>query len=285
MKTPSMYRLQARESLKNHWVKSALATLVFYLAIITPSMIVVLCTKGFNATSTSFLWTLLALISGFGVVPFTYAFCVAFLNYIRTKETTLLQDAWRIGIKNYGRFLGAYMIVYLISLAIGGLMSFLSFLLESSESLFLILIYTIAVFWSFFLLLQVMYAYRMVPYILHDNPQLKVIAALKKSSQMMQGNKLLLFRLDISLFQWYLYALILTLCLVVLGEYISSFNLVIISGVTGIVAMLGILLCIYPYICTISAHFYDDLQAEGNNEITDEETLPEQGVEDITIEK
>lgn len=262
MKTPSTYRLQAREALKNHWVKSALATLVFYFAILTPSVIVVWCTDGLDAPNTSPLWAWLAILSGFGVVPFTYAYCVAFLNHIRTKEATFLKDTWYLGTKNYGRFLGAFILVYLISLAIGGVMNIASTILEKYDSLLAILIVVAVMLWLFVLMLQVMYAYRMVPYLLYDNPQLKVIDALKQSNKMMKGHKHLLFRLDLSLFQWYIYAVIITISMVLVGEYISSYSLLIIGGVMCIAAVLGTLLFLYPYLCTTSALFYEDLKAD-----------------------
>ena len=46
MNTPSVYRSQAREVLNNYWLKSALASLVYYVAILTPSAIVVILADG-----------------------------------------------------------------------------------------------------------------------------------------------------------------------------------------------------------------------------------------------
>ena len=257
-----MYRLQAREALKNHWVKSALATLVFLLAILTPSMIVVWFTDGLNAPNASSLWAWLAIFSGFGVVPFTYAYCAAFLNHIRTKESTFLKDTWYFGTKNYGRFLGAFMLVYLISLAIGGIMNLASSILEKHDSLLVILIVVAVMLWLFVLMLQIMYAYRMVPYLIHDDPQLKVISALKQSNEMMKGYKLLLFKIDLSLVQWYIYTMVLTLIFVFVGEAISSYCLLIIGGIMCFATLVGTFLFLYPYINTTSALFYEDLKAD-----------------------
>ena len=262
MKTPSKYRLQAREALKNLWAKSALATLVFLFAILTPSIIVIWCTDGFDAPNTSPLWAWLAIFSGFGVVPFTYAYCAAFLNHIRTKKATFLKDTWYLGTKNYGRFLGAFMLVYLISLAIGGVMNIASTILEKHDSLLAILIVVAVMLWLFVLMLQVMYAYRMVPYLIHDDPQLKVISALKQSNEMMKGYKLLLFKIDLSLVQWYIYAMILTLIFVFVGEAISSYCLLIIGGIMCFATLIGTFLFLYPYINTTSALFYEDLKAD-----------------------
>ena len=262
MKKPSMYRLQAREALKNHWVKSALATLVFYFAILTPSAIVVWCTDGLDAPNTSPLWAWLAIFSGLGVVPIAFGYAVAYLNHIRTKEATFLKDTWYLGIKNYGRFLGAFMLVYLISLAIGGIMNLASSILEKHDSLLATLIVVVVILWLCVLMLQVMYAYRMVPYLIHENPQLKVINALKQSNEMMKGYKLLLFKIDMSLVQWYIYAVILTLFFVFVGETVASYCLLIIGGIMCVITLVGTFLFLYPYINTTSALFYEDLKAD-----------------------
>ena len=262
MKTPSMYRLQAREALKNLWVKSAFETLVFLLAILIPSMIVVFYTDGFKAANISPLWAWLAIFSGFGVIPITFGYTVAYLNHIRTKEAKFLKDTWYFGTKNYGRFLGAFMLVYLISLAIGGIMNLASSILEKHDSLLAILIVVVAILWLFVLMLQVMYAYRIVPYLIHDDPQLKVISALKQSNEMMKGYKLLLFKIDLSLVQWYIYAMILTLIFVFVGEAISSYCLLIIGGIMCFATLVGTFLFLCPYIITTSALFYEDLKAD-----------------------
>ena len=166
------------------------------------------------------------------------------------------------GNQNYGRFLGAFMLVYLISLAIGGVMNIASTILEKHDSLLAILIVVAVMLWLFVLMLQVMYAYRMVPYLIHDDPQLKVISALKQSNEMMKGYKLLLFKIDLSLAQWYIYAMILTLIFVFVGEAIASYGFLIIAGIMCVITIVGTFLFLYPYINTTSALFYEDLKAD-----------------------
>ena len=284
MNTPSAYRSQAREVLNNYWLKSALASLVYYVAILTPSAIVVILADGFNDPNTNSSLAWLGIFTGFGVMPITFGYCVAYLNHIRTKGTTFLKDTWHTGFQNYGRFLGAFMLVYLMSLVISGIISLASNVVEKYDSLLAFLIYIVVVLWLFYLLLQIMYAYRMVPYLIYDNPQLKVLDALKQSNKMMNGNKLLLFRIDISLFQWYIYAFILSLIFVVVGEYITSYFLLIIGGVLCIATILGTLLFLYPYICAISALFYEDLKAKSINKIAIDEALLEQNAEESATE-
>lgn len=47
------------------------------------------------------------------------------------------------------------------------------------------------------------YSYAMTPYILRDNPELENNAAIEKSMELMQGNKMRLFLLDLSFIGWY----------------------------------------------------------------------------------
>lgn len=59
-----------------------------------------------------------------------------------------------------------------------------------------------------FLLVPVMYSYRMVHYVIIDKPRLGALAALRESKRMMQKNRLALLKLDLSMW-WYYAALIL----------------------------------------------------------------------------
>ena len=52
------------------------------------------------------------------------------------------------------------------------------------------------------------YSYRLVPYIISDNPGLSGEEALKKSSEMMKGNKWKTFVLDLSFIWWFLLSII-----------------------------------------------------------------------------
>lgn len=54
------------------------------------------------------------------------------------------------------------------------------------------------------LALPIAYSYRMVNYVIIDKPAMGAVAALRESKQMMRGNRLQLFKLDVSL--WWYYA-------------------------------------------------------------------------------
>lgn len=67
------------------------------------------------------------------------------------------------------------------------------------------------------------YEYRMIPYILAQNPKVTKKEAFKLSKQMMKGNKWKTFVLDISFFLWYLLSVITFGLLSVL--YVNPYNL------------------------------------------------------------
>ena len=79
------------------------------------------------------------------------------------------------------------------------------------------------------------YSYRMVFYILIDNPEIGVMEALRKSKEMMHGYKAKLFCLDLSFIGWGL------LCILTFG--------------------VGFL-WLYPYILTSQTIFYEELRNE-----------------------
>lgn len=81
------------------------------------------------------------------------------------------------------------------------------------------------------------YSYRLVPYILSDNPDMKPTDAITKSRELMQGNKWNTFVLDLSFILW---------------------------AILGVVT-LGIvqLLYVQPYICATDAEIYNKLKDNG----------------------
>ena len=101
------------------------------------------------------------------------------------------------------------------------------------------------------------YAYRMVPYLLQDYPELTPREALKISREMMRGNKWRLFVLDLSFIGWILLSII-TLCI-------------------------GMLL-VTPYMQIASAFFYEDLKAKTIVEENEEEKEEVEATEVETVE-
>ena len=89
------------------------------------------------------------------------------------------------------------------------------------------------------------YAYSMVPYLLHDYPELTPREAMKISREMMRGQKWNLFVLDLTFIGW----ILLALCTVGVG-----------------------MLFVQPYMLTARAAFYEDLKSEKLIEDTNEPT-------------
>lgn len=99
------------------------------------------------------------------------------------------------------------------------------------------------------------YSYRMVPYILADQPDLGGLAAIKRSRQMMKGNKWRSFVLDLSFILWYI---------------LSALTL----GIVGF-------FYVKPYVASTNAELYHalkDMDSRPNMDSTmlAEESYPEQ---------
>lgn len=198
MESIKVYKDRAIESLSGNWAKGTIATLVFVLVFYVPAFVVDIA--GSSEANVGNLWYLILL-------PLTWGFTVFFLDIARDEATSYGQlfD----GFKEYGRIF---------------------------TTTFLVGLYT--VLWTLLLIVPGVikqYSYMMTPYILKDNPEMKNNEAIEKSMKMMDGHKMDLFMLDLSLIGW-----------------------AILSILT-----LGIgFLFLYPYQLTAHAHFYEDLKKE-----------------------
>lgn len=251
MKTPSQYRAQAREALQNHWGEATIATaiitgialfcsipslkestndLMYGIASLYDIPLEDLNTVNKPAVFSwgSYLTTLLAIL----IIPIEYAFYIALLNLARKNKSNILDNIWNTTTKTYSKMLGTGILytviitfVSIFTLGIGGVI--------------------------------LSYAYRMVPYLLQDYPELTPREALKISREMMRGNKWRLFVLDLSFIGWILLSII-TLCI-------------------------GMLL-VTPYMQTASAFFYEDLKAKTIVEENEEEKEEVEATEVETVE-
>jgi uncharacterized membrane protein len=200
MKTPYNYRAHAREILQHRWGDAAIAVaVIFVLASICslPSLI----NSWFGQIS-----TLLSLL----LIPVSYSFSISLLRATRQDEEKLLEGTLSTAKKMYS------------NLFVAGLLSTLIISVLS--------VLTLGIAGVIFA-----YAYRMVPYLMHDYPELTPREALKVSREMMKGHKWDLFVLDITFIGWILLSIL----------------------------TLGIgMLFVTPYMQTASALFYDDLRAK-----------------------
>lgn len=234
MQTISTYRAQARQSLQGRWGDSVVAVLLVSIVgalCNTPSIPDTLLTfPGLNSlyTATSTWWS--KSLSGFSYVlvflvvsPLSYALQGAFLRMIRGDERRIWSNTWSNFKSRYLSYLPAGVLVSLLCALLG--------------------VVTLGI--GLFVL---SYAYSMVPFLLHDYPNLTTKEALKISREMMKGHKWDRFVLDLSFMGWVL------LCILTLG--------------------IG-LLWLAPYMQASYAHFYEDLKTEKIVDEDDDQTIEE----------
>ena len=218
MRTPSEYRTQAREVLRNQWGDAAIASLIILIiamAISTPSIITSLKGSDWGGSITTLLSVL--------VLPLQYAFYISLLDLVRTDKTNVVNYTITYARQHaYAnmRFLVAGMLIMILS-------SLLAVVTLGIGAIIL------------------SYAYSMVPYLLHDYPELTPREAMKISREMMRGQKWNLFVLDLTFIGW-----------IILAFFTAG---------------LGILF-VQPYMLTARAAFYEDLKGEKLIEETDKTT-------------
>ena len=207
MKTPYEYRAQAREALRNQWGDAAIVSLIILfiaIAISTPSVITSLKGSEWGSSITTLLSVL--------VLPLQYAFYISLLDRVRSNETNIVNYTITYARQHaYAnmRFLVAGLLIMILS-------SLLAVVTLGIGAIIL------------------SYAYGMVPYLLHDYPELSAREAMKISREMMRGQKWNLFVLDLTFIGW----ILLALCTAGVG-----------------------MLFVQPYMLTARAAFYDDLKA------------------------
>lgn len=202
MKTPYEYRTQAREALQDRWGEAAtvsLIILVIAMLIALPSLV---------AEWAGSITTILSIL----VLPLQYAYYISLLERTRGNEEELTHYTLQYAINNaYAntRFLVAGLFIMLISMVAA--------------------IFTLGIG-----AIIVKYMYCMVPYLLHDYPELTPREAMKISREMMSGQKWNIFILDLTFIGWILLSIL--------------------------TAGLGMIF-VEPYISTARAVFYEDLKA------------------------
>ena len=209
MKTASDYRAAARESLDEQWHSSALMTLIILVLASIFSVSPMLFAD--NIQGTLVADSAGTLISILLVGPLEYAMfnVILLINRKRLEDVPVI-----VMFKDSKADWGRYVVALVLQMIIITLIS----------------IPTLGIGGIIFA-----YAYKMVPFLLHDYPELTAKEALKLSREMMKGYKWDLFVLDLTFIGWAL------LCILTLG--------------------IGVL-WLAPYIYSAEAHFYDDLKAE-----------------------
>ena len=202
MRTNSEYKDMALRSLEGNWGKAAIASLIYFaileIAGYSPSFVL----DEVPGMIGQGLLTILLLPLGWG-------YAVFFLRLIRRENT----DYGRLfeGFSQYGRI-------------------FLAELLKGIYELLWLLLLIIPGFIK-------AYSYSMTEFILKDNPNMSGEEAICESMRLMEGHKMQLFLLDLSMIGW------LILSFLTLG--------------------IGFLFSI-PYNVSAHAHFYEELKELNN---------------------
>ena len=213
MKTPYEYRAQAREALQNRWGEAAIVSLVILLSAMLISA------PSFMAEWAGSITTVLAVL----VLPLQYAYFISLLERTRGSEEELIRFTLQYALnKAYAntRFLVAGLLIMLLSTVAA--------------------IFTLGIG-----AIIVKYMYSMVPYLLHDYPELTPREAMKISREMMSGRKWDLFVLDLTFIGW-----------ILLTIFTLGFAMIFVE----------------PYMSTARAAFYEDLKSERLCEEDDQPT-------------
>lgn len=200
MKTNSEYKNMALQSLEGKWTKAALASVIFYgiLEILGSSPSFVL-----DPTPSMITQGIVTI----ALLPLVWSYIVYFLRLIREEDISYsrLFD----GFSEYGR----------------------TFIAELLKGIYELL-------WALLLIVPGIvkgYSYAMTEFIMKDNPEMSGEQAICKSMKLMEGHKMQLFMLDLSMIGWF-----------------------ILSCLT-----LGIgFLFLIPYYYSAHAQFYEDLKSE-----------------------
>ena len=213
MKTFYEYRAQAREALQNRWGEAAIVSLIILVAAMVISI------PSFMAEWAGSITTVLSVL----ILPLQYAYYISLLERTRGGEEELTRFTLQYAISHaYAntRFLVAGLLIMLISMVLA--------------------IFTLGIG-----AIIVNYMYSMVPYLLHDYPELTPREAMKISREMMSGQKWNLFVLDLTFIGW-----------------------ILLSILTAGIGMIFV----EPYMSTTRAAYYEDLKSEKLVEETEEHT-------------
>ena len=215
-KTYVDYMGRARQVLEGNWGVAVAFTLLYIVIMQSFQVFHELSTVFAEVLNTSQATaaTRMANLIGFALSyfltgVFQLGLCRFYLDAVRMQPLRVSRLFY--GFSSFGRAVGAYMLMVLFILLWG-----LLFIIPGIMAAF---------------------SYSMTFFVLADNPELGAVEALKRSKQMMQGNRMKLFDLYCRFVGWYLLALL----------------------TCGI----GVL-WVQPYMMTSVAAFYDDLRGRAN---------------------
>lgn len=240
LKQNNEYRASARQQLAGKWMITVLIILISYIltqAFQANSGIKYSYVNGelVHRTSGAFV-NFGALINFILAGPIALGITTYFLKLARG-ENAIIEDIFS-GFKNFGNsFLLNLLVIIFVALwsAIfiipGAILGIVFFVKQSFGMLVLtIIIFGIA---SSVSVIIAGLRYSMAYYILNDNPEISSIEAIRRSKEMMKGNKGKLFMLMLSFIGWF---------------------------ILGLLALVIGLLWVSAYYSTAKANFYEDLK-------------------------
>lgn len=184
MKTCKQYREQAWNALQIKWNAAALT--LFFISVIAiifnvpSSLSEVLGWVPKIALSVSGVCTLASILL---IAPLQWANENALLDVVREPNTRVFSVTWDNFKREFAALVPSYVLVFLVILGIGAI--------------------TLGIGAIIFGL-----AYAMVPFVIHDNPDIAAVDALRTSRQIMKGHKGKLFVLYLSFIGWFLLGII-----------------------------------------------------------------------------
>ena len=200
MKNISEYKDMALQSLEGKWGKAAIATLIVFIIL-----------ELFGSSPSFFMDPIPSMVLqgvfSLLLLPLVWGHFIFFLRLIRDENL------------DYGHLFDGFNQYFRI------------FLAELLRGIYILL-------WALLLIIPGLikeYSYAMTEFILKDNPEMSGEEAICESMRLMQGHKMQLFLLDLSMIGW----LILSILTLGIG-----------------------LLFLMPYNYTAHAHFYEDLKAK-----------------------
>lgn len=225
MKTNKDLIRVAKESLSGNYVQAAGALIITGLIGCTSS-------AGELLNLNLFLnFALTLIIAIFVSAPLTCGLSNAFRLLASDKDGRVVANAFGIGFgENYFRFIGGYVLMYLIII------------------LGCILFIVPGIIWGL--------AYSLTPFILKDNPELGVTDALTASRMAMKGKKAKLLGLILSI-------ILIPLIAMLVGAILISINTV--PWLASILIIVSVAACIFyftPVLETAISHFYLEVKKE-----------------------
>ena len=195
MKTISQLKREASASLDGRWGKYAGVSLVYTLIAIAIAAIIIMVATiadGGVFDEHSPMYNTLQIVSEILIVPLGWGYYMILLRNLRGQHDTANTANMFDGYKDFTRItftmllMGLYTFLWALLLIIPGIIKY--------------------------------YSYSMTYYVLHDNPELKYNGAIERSMELMKGNKIKLFLLDLSFTGWFILGL-LTACIGLLWVY------------------------------------------------------------------